>query len=93
MYPVYMRGLAYVQSRQWRAATGEFQKIIEHRGLVWNFPLAALVELRLASTFKEANEIANAREAYQHFFQLWQDADPDIPILREARFEYAGLKP
>lgn len=93
MYPVYMRGLAYVQSRQWRAATGEFQKIIEHRGLVWNFPLAALVELRLASTFKEANEIAKAREAYQHFFQLWQDADPDIPILREARFEYAGLKP
>jgi eukaryotic-like serine/threonine-protein kinase len=91
MYPVYLRGLAYLQMTQWSNATAEFQKIIDHRGLVWNFPLGALAHLQLARS-STSSDPAAARAAYRDFLTLWQDADSNIPILSQAKSEYSRLK-
>jgi predicted Zn-dependent protease len=74
-----------------RAAT-EFQKFIDHRGLVRNFPWGALARLGLARAYALQGDTAKARAAYQDFLTLWKDADPDVPILKEAKAEYAKLK-
>ena len=74
------------------AAVPEFQKLLDHRGIVLNFPLGALAHLGLARAYGLSGEIAKARTAYQDFFALWKDADPDIPILKEAKEEYAKVK-
>ena len=92
LYPVYLRGHAYLLLRQGNEAAAEFQKILEHRGIVLNFPLGALAHIGLARAGVLAGDTVKARKAYQDFFALWKDADPDIPILREARAEYARLK-
>jgi serine/threonine protein kinase/tetratricopeptide (TPR) repeat protein len=91
MYPVYLRGLAYLKSAKNAEATTEFQKFIDHRGVVVNFPLGALARLQLARAYAAAGDNVKAKAAYQDFFSLWKDADPDIPILKEAHATAAKL--
>jgi hypothetical protein len=74
------------------AAAEEFQKIIDHRGIVLNLPLGALAHVGLARAYALAGDTAKSKAAYQDFFALWKDADPDIPILKEAKAEYAKLQ-
>jgi eukaryotic-like serine/threonine-protein kinase len=92
MYPVYLRGSAYLASRRGQEAAGEFQKFVDHRGLIVNCPLGALAHLGLARAYALSGETTKAKVAYQDFLALWKDADPDIPILIAAKSEYATLK-
>jgi serine/threonine protein kinase/Tfp pilus assembly protein PilF len=92
LYPVYVRGQAYLMQRNGSAAAEEFQKFTDRRGLVANFPLGVLARLGLARAYVLQGNSDNARSAYQDFFTLWKDADPDIPILKEAKAEYAKLQ-
>jgi serine/threonine protein kinase/Tfp pilus assembly protein PilF len=92
LYPVYVRGQAYLLQRNGSAAAEEFQKFIDHRGLVANFPLGVLARLGLARAYVLQGNSDNARSAYQDFFALWKDADPDIPVLKQAKAEYAKLQ-
>jgi serine/threonine protein kinase/tetratricopeptide (TPR) repeat protein len=92
MYPVYLRGQAYLLARQGKEAAVEFQKIIDHRGIVLNFLLGALAHLGLGRAYALQGDTAKARAAYQDFLTLWKDADPDIPILKQAKAEYAKLQ-
>jgi len=91
MAPVYVRGENYLLLDGSRAA-GEFQKFIEHRGLVGNFPWGVLARLGLARAYVMQGDTAKAKSAYQYFLTLWKDADPDIPILKQAKVEYAKVK-
>jgi eukaryotic-like serine/threonine-protein kinase len=92
MYPVYIRGQAQLAAHNGAAAAIEFQKFIDHRGITLNFPLGALAHLGLARSYASQGDTAKAKTAYQDFFALWKDADPDIPILINAKAEYAKLK-
>jgi len=92
LYPVYVRGQAYLRAGNGTAAAEEFQKIIDHRGIVLNFPLGALAHAGLARACALSGDTARAKGAYQDFFALWKDADPAIPILKEAKAEYAKLQ-
>jgi len=92
LYPVYVRGEAYLAAHQGRGAAAEFQKILDHRGIVLNEPIGALAHLQLGRSYAMQGDAAKARAAYQDFLSLWKGADPDIPILREAQAEYAKLK-
>jgi ATP/maltotriose-dependent transcriptional regulator MalT len=92
MYPVFMRGLAYLRSGKNAQAATEFQKFMDHRGVVVNFSLGALARLGLARSYALTGDTAKAKAAYQDFLSLWKDADPDIPILKEAKAEYAKLQ-
>jgi eukaryotic-like serine/threonine-protein kinase len=92
MYPAYVRGLAYLALRQGSEAAAEFQRILEHRGLVANCPLGALARLGLARAYALQRDESKAYAAYQDFLALWKDADPDIPILKQAKSEYAKLQ-
>jgi serine/threonine protein kinase/tetratricopeptide (TPR) repeat protein len=89
--PNYARGLAYLKARQGKEAAGEFQKILDHRGVCQTLPECALSHLQLGRARALAGDNPGARGAYQDFFALWKDADPDIPILKEAKAEYAKL--
>jgi tetratricopeptide (TPR) repeat protein len=92
LLPVYLRGEAYLMLHDGSRAAAEFQKFIDHRGLVRNFPWGALARLGLARAYALQGDKAKARAAYQDFLTLWKDADPDIPILKEAKTEYANLQ-
>jgi len=92
LYSVYLRGEAYVAARQGSAATAEFQKILNHPGVVENEPIGALAHLGLGRAYALSGDAAKARSAYQDFLALWKDADPDIPILKQAKAEYAKLQ-
>src|SRR5207245_2669694 len=81
----YIRGQAYLMAHNAAAAVAEFQKLLDHRGIVINFPLGALAHLGLARAYALSGETAKSRTAYQDFLALWKDADPDIPILKEAK--------
>jgi Flp pilus assembly protein TadD len=89
LYPVHVRGEAYLADSQenGKAAT-EFQKILDHRGVVFNEPIGALAHLGLARAYVLKGDSGKAREAYKDFFTLWKDADSDIPVLKEAKAEY-----
>jgi eukaryotic-like serine/threonine-protein kinase len=91
-YPAYLRGQAQLMAHNGTAAATEFQKFLDHRGIVVNFPLGALAHLGLARAYALSGDTAKAKSAYQDFFTLWKDADPDIPILKEAKAEYARLQ-
>jgi len=91
MYPTYIRGLAFLSARQGAEAAREFQKIIDGRGVVLNFPVGALARLGLARAYAMMGDSAKAKAAYQDFLGLWKDADADLPILKQARTEYAQL--
>ncbi len=108
LYLVYLRGAAYAAAQQGHFAEAEFQKILDHPGVVGNEPIGALAHLGLARAYAlesgagrvpgkqatggDAAALSKARMAYQDFFALWKDADPDVPILKEARSEYAKLQ-
>ena len=102
LYPVYVRGEAYLAAGQGSAAAAEFQKILDHSGIVWNCWTGALAHLGVAranalqsKTSQGADADAarvRALAAYKDFLTLWRDADPDIPILKEAKAEYAKLR-
>jgi eukaryotic-like serine/threonine-protein kinase len=89
--PVYLRGLAYLQAKQGSQAVTEFQKILDHKPAFGATPYVSLARLGLARGLALSGDSAKARIAYQDFFTVWKDADPDIPILKEARAEYAKL--
>jgi len=90
--PIYFRGYAYLAAGQGREATQEFQRIIDHRGIVQNSPVGALAYLGLARSRAASGDAPGARTSYQDFLALWKDADTDVPILKEAQAEYAKLK-
>ena len=92
MAPVYVRGLAYLRARNGTAAAGEFQKMLDHKSMLGNSPTSALAHLQLGRAYELSSDSTRARTAYQDFFALWKDADPDIPILKEAKAEYAKLQ-
>jgi tetratricopeptide (TPR) repeat protein len=92
MFPVFVRGEAYLASRQGSKAAAEFQKILDHRGLVLNHPIGALAHLGLGRAYVLQGDTVKAKAAYQDFLTLWKDADPDIPILQQAKTEYAKLR-
>ena len=91
LFPVYVRGMAFLALRQGREAAAEFQKYIDHPGIVMSYPLGALARVGLARAYDMQGDTVKARTAYQDFFGLWKDADPDIPILKQAQAEYAKL--
>jgi hypothetical protein len=88
---VYLRGEAYLAARQGTAARAEFQKILDHPGVVTNDLIGALAHLGLGRAYTLTGDSAKAKTAYQDFFALWKNADPDIPILKQAKAEYAKL--
>ncbi|MGD0271395.1 MAG: protein kinase [Candidatus Sulfotelmatobacter sp.] len=92
MYAPYIRGEAYLANHNGAAAAREFQKFLDHRGLVVNYPLASLAHLGLARAYALSGDTAKAKTTYQDFFAIWKDADPEIPILKEAKTEYAKLQ-
>ena len=92
LYPVYVRGKAYLKVRDGQQAAAEFQKIIDHRFIVTNDIVGALAHLQLGRAYAMAGDTAKAKAAYQDFLTLWKDADPDIPILNQAKTEYAKLQ-
>jgi serine/threonine protein kinase/tetratricopeptide (TPR) repeat protein len=92
MYPVYVRAQAYLITQQGPSAIGEYQKILDHHGLLWNCATGPLAHLGLARAYVLQGNTAKARAAYQDFLTLWKDADPDIPILKQAKAEYAKFQ-
>jgi tetratricopeptide (TPR) repeat protein len=94
LYSIYVRGLAYIAAGQPAAAVGEFQRIIDHRSIVLVDPMDAMARLQLARALALAGDTVNAKHAYDDLFALWKKADPDIPVITEARAEHPpSLKP
>jgi len=91
LYPAYIRGLAYLQLGEGRLAAAEFQKLVDHRGLVGIDVIGALAHLQMARAQKMMADEGSARKWYEDFLTLWKDADPDIPIYQQAKTEYAKL--
>jgi serine/threonine protein kinase/tetratricopeptide (TPR) repeat protein len=92
MVAVYIRGEAYLAAHQGTQAAAEFQKILDHPGLVVNSPIGALAHLGLGRAYVFAGDNAKAKTAYEDFLALWKDADPDIPIFKQAKAEYSQLQ-
>jgi tetratricopeptide (TPR) repeat protein len=92
LHSAYVRGQALIAMRQYAEAAAEFQKILEHRGLVGADPIGTLAHLQLGRTFAASGDATKAKTAYEQFFALWKDADPDVPILKQAKTEHAGLR-
>jgi serine/threonine protein kinase len=90
--PPYVRGLAYLTSHQGKNAVAEFQGIVKHRGISPHAAQWALAHVGLARAYGVSGDSSQARKAYQDFFALWKDADPDVPILKQAKAEYAKLQ-
>jgi eukaryotic-like serine/threonine-protein kinase len=92
LYPTYLRGETYLAAGQGSGAAAEFQKIIDHSGIVWNCWTGVLARLQIGRAYAMQGDSAKATAAYEDFFTLWKDADPDIPIFIAAKAEYAKLK-
>jgi eukaryotic-like serine/threonine-protein kinase len=92
LYPAYIRGLAYLESGDGRSAAGEFQKLIDNPGLCGEFITGPLARLQLGRAERLMGDKAAARESYEEFLTIWKDADPDLPVYRQAKAEYAQLK-
>src|SRR5262249_43806024 len=92
LHPVYVRGEAFLAAHKGNEAAAQFQKIRDHRGIVVNSPIGALAHLGLGRAYVLQGDIPKAKAAYQDFLTLWKDADPDIPILKQAKAEYAKLQ-
>ena len=92
MYVPYIRGQAFLLAKNPKAATVEFQKLIDHPGAIINCPTGALARLGIARSYAQAGEKEKARAAYEDLFKLWKDADPDFTLLLQAESEYAKLK-
>ena len=91
LYPAYLRGEAYLRSGQGQQAVAEYNKILDHPGIMLNFVTGALAHLQLARAQAMSGDHETARKSYQVFFSLWKDADADIPILKAAKAEYQKL--
>jgi hypothetical protein len=92
LYPVWMRGQAYLAAHDGVAAATEFQKLIDHPGIVVNQPVGSLAHLGLGRAYALSGDNVKARASYENFLALWKDADPDIPVLIAAKSEYAKLQ-
>ena len=92
LYPAWLRGEAYLAAKKGAAAETEFQKILDHPGVILNDPVGALAGVGLGRAYALAGDSVKARTAYQDFFALWKSADADIPALKQANAEYAALK-
>jgi hypothetical protein len=92
LHSAYVRGEAFVAAHQYGEAVAEFQKILDHRGLVGADPIGALAHLQLGRVFALSGDNAKAKSAYSDFLTLWKDADADIPVLQQAKAEYARLR-
>ena len=90
--PTYLRGLAFLQNKQGAEAAAEFQKIVDHRGALLPGAYGSLAKLGMGRAYAMTGDVAKARTAYQDLFAVWKDADSDIPILKQARAEYAKLQ-
>ncbi len=93
LYPAYVRGLAYLAAHRGTEAAAEFQGILDHRGVVLCDPVGALAHVQLGRAYALSGDKVKAKSAYHDFLTLWKDADPDIPILKQAKADYANLKP
>jgi tetratricopeptide (TPR) repeat protein len=91
LHSAYVRGAAWRAAHRYAEAAAEFQKILDHRGIVGVDPVGALAHLQLGRTFAQSGDLAKSKRAYQDFLALWKDADPDVPIFRQAQAEYAKL--
>ncbi len=91
MYPTYVRGLAYRQLHKPREAAAEFRRMLDHPGLLLADPIGPVARLQLARSLHDAGETARAKAVYSEFLTLWEDADPDIPLLQQAKAEFARL--
>jgi hypothetical protein len=91
LYPIYVRGLAYLAARQPAEAAAEFQRILDHRSMVLVDPMDAMARLQLARALALAGDAVKAKGVYSDLLTLWKNADPGIPVLKEARAEYARL--
>jgi len=91
LYPAYVRGQAYLEAGRGREAAAEFQKVLHHRGIVLADPVGALAHLQLGRALVLSGETDKASSAYQDFFTVWKNADPDIPVLQQAMAEYERL--
>jgi eukaryotic-like serine/threonine-protein kinase len=92
LLPIYIRGQAYLQAKRGADAAAEFQKIVDHRGIDSSSPVHSLAKLGLGRAYAMSGDTAKARTAYQDFLALWKDADPDVPILQQAKSEYEKLR-
>jgi tetratricopeptide (TPR) repeat protein len=92
LYPVYLRAQSYLLLRRGDEAGAEFQKILDHHSIVKNCPVGALARLGLARAYALQGQTAKSRSSYQDFFNLWKDADPNVPILKQAKAEFAKLQ-
>jgi eukaryotic-like serine/threonine-protein kinase len=92
MFPIYVRAEAYLSANQGARAAAEFQKLVDWPGVVVNEPIGALAHLGIARAYVLQDDTAKAKAAYHYFLTLWKDADPDIPILKQAKAEYATLQ-
>ena len=92
LFPIYERGQAYLMLHKGDVAASEFQKIVDHPGIVGTNPIGALAHVGLARAYALEGDNAKARGTYEDFLTLWKDADPDIPVLKEAKAEYAKLR-
>jgi len=92
LYPAYIRGQAYLQLHKGREAAAEFQKMLDHHSMLVNSPLYSLAHLQLGRAYAIQGDTVKAKPAYQDFLTLWKDADPDIPVLKQAKAEYARLQ-
>ena len=92
LHPAYIRGLAYLGEKNGAAAAAEFQKLLDHPGIVQNFLFGSLAHLQLGRAYAMAGDTAKAKGEYQDFFTLWKNADQDVPVLKEARAEYTKLQ-
>jgi tetratricopeptide (TPR) repeat protein len=91
LYPIYVRGMAYLASRQPAEAAGEFQRIVDHRNIVLVDPIDAMARLQLARALALSGDTVKAKRAYSDLLTLWKNADPDSPVLEDARGEFARL--
>ena len=92
LYPAYIRGLAYLESGDGRSAAREFQKLIDNPGLSWDFITGPLARLQLGRAQRLMGDSASARKSYEEFLNIWKDADPNLPVYRHAKAEYAQLE-
>jgi tetratricopeptide (TPR) repeat protein len=92
LYPVYLRAQSYLFLQRGHEAANEFQKILDHGSILVNCPLSALAHLGLARALAVSGDRVKARAEYRNFLTIWRDADPSIPILRQAKAEYAAMR-
>ena len=85
-------GQAFVAAGRGQEAAAEFQKVLDHRGVVFADPIGALAHVHLGRAYASSGDNVHAKSSYEHFFTLWKDADPDLPILKQAKAEYARLR-